>query len=223
MNEHEKEALKRAANNYGVVYCVDLDVTATKKGNEVIFENGKPENFNELTSEIYQCYFNVWLLCKIPSDRINDIIKKYIEKTDIKNQIGKKKFICRKCKSEIILTKDYLKKPSFKCVCINCEPLPVVKSIFDRIHYQIGQRRWREDLGLYEDVYIFMGVKYYHYHVLKGDIKITQKTLFQKPNPVYMDKPTITYPKIGRKVFEEEYKGNKWAIPINYEIDLNLP
>lgn len=142
---------------------------------------------------------------------------------ELKPHIGKKKFICRKCKTETILTKDYLKKPLFKYVCLNCEPLPVVKNIFDRLHYQIGQKRWREDLGLYESVYVFMGIKYYYYRVFKGDLIIEFKTLFQKPNPVYIDKPTITVPKIGRKVFEQEYKGNKWAIPVNYELDLDLP
>lgn len=45
---------------------------------------------------------------------------------------------------------------------------------------------------------------------------------FQKPTKIE-NRRVEKVMELGKKEFKEEYNNNKWLVPINYKLDLNLP
>lgn len=67
--------------------------------------------------------------------------------------------------------------------------------------------------------YRFVFKKWYRLH--SQSTKIKDIYTFKKPSKI--EKKRTTYIKIGRQEFKEEYNSNRWTIPVNYELDFNLP
>lgn len=90
----------------------------------------------------------------------------------------------------------------------------------NKIHIKkVVYKWWREDKNIWEECLSIFGVKIYKYYS-KDSIKYR---LFKYKNPKYLKKARVTNIYVGRKEFEEEYNNNKWIIPINYILDLDLP
>jgi len=95
-----------------------------------------------------------------------------------------------------------------------------VRSAFSKSIY----KWWRIDKYLWEEkVIIFWFIPYYKYSIWKNGKTITHIKLIKYPNPKYLKKPVITTVYVGKKEFEEKYKGNKHLVPLNFELDLTLP
>ena len=84
---------------------------------------------------------------------------------------------------------------------------------------------YRLDKNLYEEKRVVLwGITYYRYSIWDRGKVITR--IRKKPYPgkaEYLKEAYETKVYVGRKEFEEKYKGNKWAIPINKELNLDLP
>jgi len=80
---------------------------------------------------------------------------------------------------------------------------------------------WREDKYLWEQKNItFWIIPYYEYSIWEKGKTIRFKRLFKFSNPKYLKAAIKTNIYIGRKEFEENYKGNKYLVPSNYILDL---
>lgn len=95
--------------------------------------------------------------------------------------------------------------------------------VLSRFHYSIS-KEYRDDLNLWEESkYIFWFIPYYKYSIFKDGKLHIKKTLFIKNKETKKYSKCVPLPpiKVGKKEFEEKYKSNKWAVPINYELDLD--
>lgn len=82
---------------------------------------------------------------------------------------------------------------------------------------------WREDKKMYEEKKVVMWfVTYYVYSIFNGKL-VKKIRLFKYKNPEYLKKPILTSICIGRKEFQEDYSGNRYLVPTNYEVDLTKP
>lgn len=103
----------------------------------------------------------------------------------------------------------------------------MIKCLLNIINFFIPKReyRWyRTDLNMWEDKFIFLNfIRYYKYSIwLRG--KTIKKIKFLKiKNQIYI-KEVIELGKlqVGKKEFKELYNNNKWLIPINKELNLEL-
>lgn len=94
-----------------------------------------------------------------------------------------------------------------------------------RFHYTL-LKEYRQDLNLWEErKNIFWFIPYYKYLIWREGKLNVEKTIFIKSRKTKKYFKFVPLPpiKVGRKEFEEKYKGNKWIVPTNYELDLNLP
>ena len=85
-------------------------------------------------------------------------------------------------------------------------------------------KKWRKDVNLWEEKLLFFSlIHYYEYSIWKNG-KVYKHIRFRRySNPEYLDKAYETKVYIGKREFTEKYNSNKWAVPVNYEIDLSLP
>lgn len=89
----------------------------------------------------------------------------------------------------------------------------------------ITEKRYRGDLNLWEEkIEIFGFFRVWRYQIRMKKL-ITRYSIFQKrPKTVrYIGVTPLPPIRVGRKEFEEKYHGNKYMVPINYELDLDLP
>lgn len=92
--------------------------------------------------------------------------------------------------------------------------------------YYSKTKQYRMDLNLWEEEFIiFWFIHYYEYSIWKegkicGEFRLFKKNWRRIRYFSFFELPTI---KIGKKEFEEKFKSNKWTIPMNYELDLDLP
>lgn len=84
--------------------------------------------------------------------------------------------------------------------------------------------QYRTDINSRETKVSFWGLSLYRYSKPTGinKSKISYR-LIKHPNPKYLNEAIFTNVYVGRKQFKEQYGGNKWIVPINYILDLNLP
>lgn len=79
------------------------------------------------------------------------------------------------------------------------------------------EKRFRSDLGMWESRHLLFGfIVLYKYALFQE--RTQTRIFFSKPNATYIDcTPTIKL-KITQEEFQKGYDGNKWSLPINYEI-----
>ena len=96
---------------------------------------------------------------------------------------------------------------------------------FIRSNYNITIHDWyRNDCNMWEEKKkIFWFINYYKYSIWKQGKTHVHIKLNKYPNPIYQKKPYETKIYVGKKEFKETYKSNKWIIPINKELNLELP
>ena len=83
---------------------------------------------------------------------------------------------------------------------------------------------WRIDCNLWEEqIKILWFITYYKYSIWKEGKTHTHIKFKIYPEPKYLKKAHETKVYVGKREFEEEYKSNKWLVPINKEINLDLP
>lgn len=83
---------------------------------------------------------------------------------------------------------------------------------------------WRTDCSIWEEkVKILWFINYYKYSIWKEGKAHTHIKFKIYPEPKYLKKAHETKMYVGKKEFEETYKNNKWVVPINKELNLELP
>lgn len=86
-------------------------------------------------------------------------------------------------------------------------------------------KKYRVDLSMWEEKrLLFWIIPYYVYSIWENGMLNTKIRLFliNKNKGKYFILPSEQKIKIGKSEFSEKYKNNKWIIPLNYELDLNL-
>lgn len=98
-----------------------------------------------------------------------------------------------------------------------------IKNLIDKASPKALYKCWRIDCNLWEEqIKILWVIKYYRYSIfVNGKIDAHIK-LTMYPNPNYLKRARESKVYVGRKEFEEKYNGNKWIVPINKEIDLDM-
>jgi hypothetical protein len=83
---------------------------------------------------------------------------------------------------------------------------------------------WRIDCNIWEEkVKILWFINYYKYSIWIKGKTLTRIRFKIYPEPKYLKKAHETKVYVGKKEFEENYKNNKWLVPINKELNLELP
>lgn len=96
----------------------------------------------------------------------------------------------------------------------------VVRSAFSKSLY----KWWRADKYLWEEKrIIFWFIPYYKYSIFKEGKTIKHIKLKKYSKPKYLNKAIKTTIYVGKKEFEEKYNGNKYLVPLNFELDLTIP
>jgi hypothetical protein len=75
---------------------------------------------------------------------------------------------------------------------------------------------------MWEEKIKFLFITYYKYSIFENGKLRYYHRLFKHPNPKYLKAAIKTEIVIGKKQFQDEYNGNKWTVPINIVVDLNL-
>ena len=95
-----------------------------------------------------------------------------------------------------------------------------------RNFYKIIYKKYRFDLNLWEErKKIFWFILYYKYLIFKKGKLYIQRTLFlkNKETKKYFKFIPFQKLKVGSKEFKEKYKNNKWLVPVDCELDLDIP
>ncbi len=66
-------------------------------------------------------------------------------------------------------------------------------------------------------------LRVYAYAIREGATLRRQVKFIKIPYPDYLKKVSLSLPVVGKKEFETVYKGNKWLVPTNLELDLSKP
>jgi hypothetical protein len=83
---------------------------------------------------------------------------------------------------------------------------------------------WRTDCELWEEkVKIFTFITYYEYSIWKNGVTYKKLRFKSKPKAKYITGPFISKIYVGKKEFKSKYNSNKYMIPINKELNLELP
>jgi len=81
---------------------------------------------------------------------------------------------------------------------------------------------WRTDLNLWEEQKVFFWfITYYKYTIWKDGKVKKQYKLIKYKGEKYIKKPFVITPEVGKEEFENDYKLNRFLVPINYELNLN--
>lgn len=82
---------------------------------------------------------------------------------------------------------------------------------------------WRIDNNLWEEkIKILWFITYYKYSIWREGKTHTHIKLKAYAEPKYFKKVHETKVYVGKKEFAETYKNNKWLVPINKELNLEL-
>lgn len=85
---------------------------------------------------------------------------------------------------------------------------------------------FRLDLGWWESEMILLwAIRFYKYEVFVHGETLTHVSLRirKRKQAKYFHFKELPKIKIGKKEFDEQYNGNRWLIPLNFELDLSLP
>jgi hypothetical protein len=80
------------------------------------------------------------------------------------------------------------------------------------------------DIDLWEEKKkVFWFIPYYRYTIFKNGKLLCEKTLFikNKKTKEYFKFVPLSPIRINKKDLQEKYNGNKWIVPVNYELDLD--
>jgi hypothetical protein len=81
-------------------------------------------------------------------------------------------------------------------------------------------KSWRVDLDLWEEkIKLFRFIVIYRYSIWRDGATHTHLRLRARPGADYLRSARVTRIRINRKEFEQVYNGNKWIVPVGYEID----
>lgn len=102
--------------------------------------------------------------------------------------------------------------------------MKILRNLFKAASPKTIYKYWRFDRNLWEEkVRVVWFISYYKYSIFKeGDIH-THIRFKIYPDPKYVKKAYQTRIYVGREEFKEVYKNNKWIIPINRDLNLELP
>lgn len=82
---------------------------------------------------------------------------------------------------------------------------------------------WREDKYLWEEkIILFWVIPYYKYSIFKNGKLKKHIKLFKYSKPLYLKGSVKTNVYVGKKEFETVYNSNKWLVPTNYELNLEV-
>lgn len=83
---------------------------------------------------------------------------------------------------------------------------------------------YRQDKTLWESKISILGIMFfYKYSIWRNGKTKTHYRFFKYKKPIYLKKAITTHIYVGKNEFETKYKGNKYLVPLNYKLDLNLP
>lgn len=103
-------------------------------------------------------------------------------------------------------------------------PIFLVSTIIRSASPKTLYKWWRIDCNLWEEkIKTLWFLTYYKYSIwIEGEIHTHIKIKIY-PKPKYLKKAIKTIMYVGKKEFDEVYKGNKYNVPINMDLNLELP
>jgi hypothetical protein len=83
---------------------------------------------------------------------------------------------------------------------------------------------WRKDKMLWEEKVVVLGIlPIYKYSIWSNGKTRTSFRLFRYSGGDYMKKAVSSVVYVGKKEFEQKYGGNKYGVPVNKVLDLDIP
>ncbi len=98
-----------------------------------------------------------------------------------------------------------------------------------KVKIETDNKRYREDIGLWEEKIRFLWIFYYYKYSIWGEIipgQLWERITFfkkKKKQAKYFEFTPLPPITIGKQELKDRYQNNKWNVPINIIYDENRP